>query len=275
MNTELTGKVILITGASGGIGSAIARSFAAESAKLVVHYHSHKAKIMALQRELNSADSFIVGGDLSREAMVKHVFKAAVKRFGRVDTLVANAASWEVRDVPLHKMSLRHWQQTMQGVLTTAFLTVREFMRLVQQQKQGNAVLISSTAALFGEAGHTDYASGKAALAYGFLRSLKNEFPRIAPHTREYCGGRINCVCPGWTVVPRLATKLRDPAMVRRAAATMALAQLARPEDIANAVVFLASDALARHITGQVLMVAGGMEGRQLWEPSKLDPGSM
>jgi 3-oxoacyl-[acyl-carrier protein] reductase len=102
---------------------------------------------------------------------------------------------------------------------------------------------------------------------------LKNEIARIAPHTKTYCGGRVNCVCPGWTVVPRNEGKLRDPAVVRKVTATMALPQIARPDDIANLVVFLSSDRLARHVTGQTVVVAGGMEGRWLWRPEEVDAG--
>jgi 3-oxoacyl-[acyl-carrier protein] reductase len=131
---------------------------------------------------------------------------------------------------------------------------------------------MASTAAIFGEAGHADYASAKAAMAYGLTRTLKNEIARLAPLRKDYCGGRINCVCPGWTVVPRTAAKLRDTDVIRKVTATMALPQIARPEDVANAVVFLSSDTLARHITGQTLVVAGGMEGRLLWQPEEIDP---
>jgi len=272
MNTNLADKVVLITGSSGGIGSAIARGFAAEGAKLVLHYRHGRARAAALQRELGAAAAITVRADLTREAEVERLFALAVKRFGRVDTLVANAGSWETRDVPLHEMSLRQWRNTLDGVLTTAFLSLREFLRLVARQKRGNAVLISSTAAVCGEAGHADYAAGKAAIAGGLTRSLKNEIVRLAPHTRDYCGGRVNCICPGWTIVPRNAAKLRATATVRKVAATMALPQLARPDDIAHASVFLASDTLARHITGQTLVIAGGMEGRQLWEPREIDP---
>jgi 3-oxoacyl-[acyl-carrier protein] reductase len=191
-----------------------------------------------------------------------------------VDTVIANAASWVTEDVPLQDMSLRHWQKTLDGVLTSTFLTLREFFKLVRKQKRGNAVVIASTAAVFGEAGHADYASAKAAIAYGLTRSLKNELSRLAPHTKEYCGGRINCISPGWTVVPRLAAKLGDATAIRKVTATMALPQLGRPQDIANAAVFLASDRMARHITGQNLVIAGGMEGRWLWRPEEVDAGT-
>ena len=274
MNSELAGKTVVITGASGGIGSAMAKRFAGEGARLVLHYRRNQPGIAALRRELRGAGFAVVRADLAREAGAERLFAEAVKRFGRVDTLVANAGSWETRDVPMSQMSLRQWRQTFEGVLTTAFLSLREFLRVAARQRRGNAVVIASTAALFGEAGHADYAAAKAALAWGLTRSLKNELARLAPHTRDYCGGRINCICPGWTVVPRLAAKLNDPSVIRRTAATMALPQLARPEDIANAAVFLSSDALARHITGQVLVVAGGMEGRWLWQPEEIDPAA-
>jgi 3-oxoacyl-[acyl-carrier protein] reductase len=195
-----------------------------------------------------------------------------VKRFGRVDTLVANAGSWETRDVPLPEMSLRQWRATLDSVLTSTFLSAREFFRLVARQRRGNAVLVASTAGVFGEAGHADYAAAKSALAFGLTRTLKNEIARLAPHTKQYCGGRVNCICPGWTIVPRNARQLTNAAMVRKVTATMALPQIARPEDMANLVVFLSSDRLARHFTGQTIVVAGGMEGRWLWQPEEVDP---
>lgn len=272
METNLHDRVVLITGASGGIGSGIARQFAAEGARLVLHYHRGRARVAALQSELRGVESLAVSANLSNEAAVRQLIARAVRKFGRVDTLVANAGSWETREVPLAQMSWRQWQRTMQGVLTTTFFPVREFLRLVARQRRGNLTLISSTAAVFGEAGHSDYAAAKAAIAYGLTRSLKNEIARLAPHTRDYCGGRVNCVCPGWTVVPRLAAKLADRTIVRRVASTMALPQLGRPEDVGHAVVFLSSDTLARHITGQVLVLAGGMEGRLLWPAAEINP---
>src|SRR5437879_3700256 len=256
MDSGLKDRVVVVTGASGGIGSAIARDFAREGAKVVLHYRTGRHNADTLQRELGDV-TIAIKADLTKEAEVKRLFAEALKRFGRIDTLIANAGSWEMQDVPLHEMSLRQWRKTLDGVLTTSFLSLREFLRIVAKQKSGNAVLITSTAGVFGEAGHADYAAAKSAMAYGLTRSLKNEIARIAPHTRDYCGGRINCICPGWTVVPRLAAKLADAKSVRKVTATMALPQLGRPEDIASAAVFLSSDKLARHITGQMLVIAG------------------
>jgi 3-oxoacyl-[acyl-carrier protein] reductase len=273
METELAGRIVLVTGASGGIGAAIARAFATEGARVVLHAHRHRARAAALATELSDTNTLVVTGDLRREVVVRRVFARAEARFGRVDVLVANAGAWENRDTPVHRMPLRQWKQTFDTVLTSVFLCVREFCRLVEQQRRGSVVLIGSTAAVFGEAGHADYASAKAAMAFGLTRTLKNEIARLAPHTREYCGGRVNCVSPGWTVVPRTAYTLNDPEAVRRVTATMALPKLARPEDVANAVVFLASDRLAGHLTGQNVVVAGGMEGRWLWRPEEIEAG--
>src|SRR5581483_5185514 len=172
MNPSLTNKVVLITGASGGIGSAIARAFAAEGANVVLHCRGNRAGAEKLQRELRGAESIVLRADLTREGDVKKLFAQTLKRFGRVDTLIANAGAWESRDVPVHAMPLRQWRRTLDAVLTSAFLSTREFLRIVARQKQGNAVLIASTAAVFGEAGHADYASAKSAMAFGFTRTL-------------------------------------------------------------------------------------------------------
>ncbi len=271
MDSALAGKVVLVTGASGGIGGAMARKFAAEGASVALHYRTGKRQATELARELGP-DAFPIRAALTKEAEVRRLFAAAVKRFGRVDTVVVNAGSWASESASIADLSLKRWQQTVDAVLTSAFLSLREFSRLVRKQRRGNAVLIASTAGVFGEAGHADYAAAKAAMAYGLVRTLKNEFARLAPHTADYCGGRINCICPGWTVVPRNAAKLADAAIVRKVTATMALPQIGRPDDMANAAVFLASDTLARHITGQTLVVAGGMEGRLLWQPDEVDP---
>ena len=265
MQTDLAGKVVMITGASGAIGSAIASQFAAEGATLVLHYRNNRANAEALQRKLQSADSMIVRADLAKEPEVRRMFVQVVKRFDHVDTLIANAGSWESRDTPIEQMTLRQWHHTLNNVLTGTFLSLRAFFQIVAKRKRGNAVLIASTAAVFGEAGHADYAAAKAAMCFGLTRSLKNEIAKLAPPVRGYCGGRVNCICPGWTIVPRTADRLNDAKAVRRVTATMALPKLGQPEDVAGATVFLSSDRLAGHITGQSLIIAGGMEGRLLW----------
>ena len=275
MDTDLRDKVILITGASGGIGSATARAFAAEGAKLVLHYHQQRAKAEALSAALAPAETLLVGANLRNEAEVATLFAAAVGKFGRVDSLVANAGVWPPEHVLLADLTLDRWQATLDTDLTSVFLCCREFLRYARPRGRGNITLIGSTAGVFGEAGHADYSAAKSAIAYGLTRTLKNELSRLLPHTADYCGGRVNCVCPGWVLTRMSSGALNDGGKVQRVLATMALPQLARPEDIANTVVFLSSDKLARHMTGQTVVVAGGMEGRWLWLPEEINPGAV
>ena len=152
------------------------------------------------------------------------------------------------------------WEETVRVNLTASFLVARAFLREVERTGHGNLVFVGSTAGLFGEAGHADYAAAKSAVTGGLLLSLKNEVGRIAPRAR------VNAVCPGWTESPLTRSRLADPAFVRRLTRTMALRKVARPEDVAAQVVVLASDELSGHVTGQVVTVAGGMEGRVLHE---------
>ena len=119
-------------------------------------------------------------------------------------------------------------------------------------------MLVGSTAGIFGEAGHADYAAAKAGLV-GLLLSLKNEVVRVAPLAR------VNGVFPGWTESP-MTRGLVDQDQVDRISRTMALRKVAQPEDVARQVVVLASDELSGHVTGQIVTVAGGMEGRIVHE---------
>ena len=268
VETDLAGRVVLITGASGGLGAEMARAFAGEGARVILHYHSQKAAADALAAELVQADFCTLGADLTSEQQVSRLWREAEYRLGPVEIVVANAGIWVAEDVPIHEMSLQQWNRTVTTDLTGVFLCVREFFRGIRrhQLRDPAAVLIGSTAAAFGEAGHGDYAAAKGGLVYGFLLTLKNEIARLAPR------GRANAVCPGWILTPMTERFAADPDIIRRALQTMPLRKVGQPADVASAVVFLASSRLAGHITGQMLMVSGGMEGRVLYEPDEIDP---
>ncbi|WP_141324210.1 SDR family NAD(P)-dependent oxidoreductase [Myxococcus sp. AB025B] len=255
MDTELKGQGVLVTGGAGGIGTAIVQAFAAEGAKVAVHYHSREAKARELAGKVGGA---AVGADLTVEAQVDALVPASVAALGRLDVLVCNAGVYPAPDVPVWEMSLERWRRTLAENLDSVFLCCRAFLRHVKTTGVGNIVIVSSTAGLFGEAGHADYGAAKGALASGFLRSLKNELGRIAP------GARVNAVCPGWTEVDRNRDKLKAEGFVKRVTRTMPLRKVGQPEDVARAVVMLASDFVSGHVTGEVVTVAGGMEGRVL-----------
>jgi 3-oxoacyl-[acyl-carrier protein] reductase len=247
METGLTGKRVLVTWASGGIGSACARAFAAEGAEVVVHFHRGRERAEALGAELGNAT--IVGADLTDEQQVESMFAAA----GPLDVCAAVAGVWPAGDVPVSELPLERWRATLDANLTATFLTARGFLR--QLEGDGALVLVGSTAGIVGEAGHADYAAAKSAVIGGLLLSLKNEVVQTHPLAR------VNAVAPGWTESPMTRGHVSDE-QVRRISRTMALRKVAQPEDVAYQVVVLASPVLSGHVTGQVVTVAGGMEGR-------------
>ena len=248
---------MVVTGASGGIGSACARAFAAEGARVLVHYNRGEERARQLAEELGGAP--IAQADLTMEADVERLFTEAREALGRVDVCVAVAGVWPSEDVPVWELPLERWEETLRANLTATFLTARAFLREVERTGHGSLVLVGSTAGIFGEAGHADYASAKSAVLGGLLLSLKNEIVRIAPLAR------VNAVAPGWTESP-MTRDLVDPDRVHALSRTMALRKIAQPEDIATQVVVLASDTLSGHVSGQVVVVAGGMEGRTVHE---------
>jgi 3-oxoacyl-[acyl-carrier protein] reductase len=256
MDTGLGGNRVLVTGASGGIGSACARAFAEEGCRLVLHYNQGRARVDSLASELEG--SVVAQADLTREEDVERLFAESRAALGGLDVCAAVAGVWPEEDLPLWQLPLERWESTLRSNLTATFLTARGFLREVEQNGHGSLVLVGSTAGVFGEAGHADYSAAKSAVVGGLLLSIKNEVVRVAPRARD------NAVSPGWSNTPMARQALEDPTVLERATQTMALRKAATPEDVARQVVVLASDDISGHVTGQVVLVAGGMEGRLL-----------
>jgi 3-oxoacyl-[acyl-carrier protein] reductase len=255
METGLDGKGVLVTGAAGGIGSAVVRAFAAEGARVGIHFRTSGDRARSLAEETGGTP---LRADLTIESEVDALIPSAVDALGGLDVLVANAGAWPSEDRAVWELPLDRWRATVAANLDSVFLSCRAFLRHVATTGTGNIVIVGSTAGIFGEAGHADYAASKSALLGGFLRSLKNEIVRIAPL------GRVNAVAPGWTQTEMARDALEVPGFEARITRTMPLRKVGQADDVARAIVALASDAVSGHITGQVITVAGGMEGRVL-----------
>jgi len=257
METGLEGLGVVVTGASGGIGAACALAFAAEGARVVVHYHRGEERARVVADELGGVT--LVQADLTTEDGAERLFTEARAALGTVDVCAAVAGVYPAEDVPTWELELERFEQTLAQNLRATFLTARGFLREAARTGVGALVLVGSTAGRFGEAGHADYAAAKSAIQGGFLLSVKNEAARLGSRIR------VNAVAPGWTVSPMTRGLLADEE-VHRITRTMPLRKVATPEDVAAQVVVLASERLSGHVTGEVVTIAGGMEGRVLHE---------
>jgi 3-oxoacyl-[acyl-carrier protein] reductase len=263
MDLGLADKVALVTGGSGGIGRAIVRLLAAEGAHVVIHYHTGRERAEALQREL-PRESLALGADLTREDEVRQLFAAAVRWRGRLDLLIANAGASPHEGIGIKDLTTEDWDFEFRVNARSVFYCVREFLPIVERQRSGRIVIISSTAAKFGEAYNAAYAAAKSAL-HAFMLSLKNEIVKLAPYAA------VNIVGPGWTLTGMMEGI--EPSVLKRSFQTRAIAwEVPRPEDIAPIVVFLCSETCARFISGQAIFVDGGMEGRVIHSPGELTP---
>ena len=255
MNSELDGKIVLVTGGAGGIGSVISESFAEQGAKVIVHYKHSKEKAELIAKKIKGVAMY---ADLTDSEQTKKLFNDIIDEEGKIDICIANAGKYPKDYAPLWEIGIERWNNTISTNLSLTYNTSRYFLKHVAETKRGSLVLIGSTAGIYGEAGHADYAAAKGAITSGLLRTLKNDAAQIGN------GVRINAIAPGWTVSQKKIDEGLDQNRVDRITSTMSLKKLAKPEDVANSAIMLASDSLSGHITGQVIEIAGGMEGRQI-----------
>lgn len=239
-------KVVVVTGASRGIGRAIATKMAADGAKVVVSARSADAldNLVSEIRE-QGGDAISVPTDISSTADVDSLFGAAVDAFGRVDVLVNNAGI--TRDNLLVRMKDADWDAVLDTNLKGAFLCTRAAAKIMGKQRVGRIVNISSVVGEMGNAGQANYCASKAGLI-GLTKSVARELAKR--------NVTVNAITPGFIVTDMtdvLSEKVKESLLGQ-----IPLGRFGEAEDIVSAVMFLASDQAA-YITGQVLGVNGGM----------------
>lgn len=240
---QLKDQVAFVTGATAGIGKAIAKTFVDAGAH-VIALGTNKERGEELVRDLNGNATFMQV-DVSNKEQVEKAIEEALAKFQKIDILVNNAGI--TRDGLLMRMSDEDWERVLAVNLNSCFYTTRAIMRPFMKAKRGKIINVSSVVGIMGNPGQTNYAASKGALI-SFSKSLAKEVA-----TRNIT---VNCIAPGY-----IDTSMTDkiPEAKRQEAVNMIpLGRMGKPEDIADACLFLASSS-ADYITGQVLVVDGGL----------------
>jgi 3-oxoacyl-[acyl-carrier protein] reductase len=250
MEIRFDDQVILITGASTGIGAALARAFAQAGADIVVHYNSSADAAQAVARDIEAAgrQALLVQADLTQAEQRKKLADAAVERFGRVDVLINNAGGL-VRRSPVAELPDELYQEVMDLNFTSTVMMCKQIVPVMQRQGRGSIINVTSVAARHGGGGGAlIYAASKGAIST-FTHGLAKE---LAPHNI-----RVNALSPGVILTPfhqKVTTQAQMDAMV----ATIPMGRAGTSEECVGATFFLASDAMSAYVTGQIIEVNGG-----------------
>lgn len=244
---NLQGRVAIVTGASRGIGRAIALELGKQGASVVVNYNSSPAAAEEVVAEIEAAGSqaLAVQANVSDAAQVEALFKAATEKFGKVDILVNNAGV--TRDGLIIRMSAEDFDTVIDTNLKSAWLCCKAAIGVMMRKRYGRIINISSVSGVVGQSGQTNYSASKAGLI-GLTKSLAREYANR--------GITVNAVAPGFVLTD--LTKDLPEELVKNLNTVIPVGRWGKVEEIAHATAFLAADE-ASYITGQVINVDGGM----------------
>lgn len=245
MNLDLTNKTVLVTGGTRGIGRSIVKRLAGAGAKVAFTYRSSKDEADELVAQLGEDRSFAIQANAADAEKAQEAVQAILDAWDRIDVLVVNAGI--TRDTLMIRMTEEDWDAVIATNLSGAFHVCKAAYRPMMKQRAGSIITISSVVGVMGNAGQVNYAASKAGLI-GFTKSLARELGGR--------GVRANAVAPGY-IATDMTGELTDDQQ-EALQSQIPLGRIGDPEDIANAVTFLASDA-STYITGHVLHVDGGL----------------
>jgi 3-oxoacyl-[acyl-carrier protein] reductase len=250
MQQLLKGKAAIVTGGTAGIGKAIAILFAEQGAHVAIfgtNLERGAKSVLEIEGARSSPDQKVLffALDVSKTGEVEEAMAKLLAEWGKIDVLVNNAGI--TRDNLLMKMSEEDWDRVVEVNLKSLYNTCRALCRPMMKARAGSIINITSVVGLMGNAGQINYAAAKSGMI-GFTKSLAKELASR--------GIRANCIAPGY--IETQMTDLLSPQVKEQIIARIPLSRIGQPKDIANAVLYLASD-LSNYITGQVIAVDGGM----------------
>ena len=245
MSDLLTGKVAIVTGASRGIGRAIALELASVGAKVAVNFASSSDAADELVAQIvgSGGEAIAIGADVSKAEQIDALVSTVMDKWGRVDVLVNNAGI--TRDTLLLRMKIEDWQAVIDTNLTGVFSCTRVVSKIMLKQKSGRIINIASVAGQMGNPGQANYSASKAGVI-GFTKTVAKELSSR--------GITVNAVAPGF-----IATDMTNDLKAEGILQFIPLGRYGQPEEVAGMVRFLAADPAAAYITGQTFNVDGGM----------------
>jgi 3-oxoacyl-[acyl-carrier protein] reductase len=250
MNISLENQVAVITGGSRGVGAAAVEAFAEAGASVIFSYRKAARQAQAVARACAKYGGQVVPvrTEIAKMADSKKLIDAAIRRFGRLDVLVANAGIWNSIPAPIETLTEKQWDEMMAVNLKGVYAAIHYAVPHMIRHKRGRIIVVSSTAGQRGESFHTHYGASKG----GVISLVKGLSTELAPHNIL-----VNCVAPGWVGTEMAAPVMRSRRDYRAAIAPIPMRRFARAEEIAQPILFLASE-MASYITGEVLNINGG-----------------
>jgi 3-oxoacyl-[acyl-carrier protein] reductase len=249
MNISLDNQVALVTGGSRGIGAATVKLFVEAGARVVFSYRRAAREAQDLAQALGgSSRAVAVRADVAKMVDARRLVATAIRHYGGLDILVANAGIWNYAPLPIGKMAEKEWDEMVAVNLKGAYSVIHHAVPHMIRQRGGRIIVVSSTAGQRGEAFHTHYGAAKG----GVISLVKGLSTELAPHHIL-----VNCVAPGWIETDMARPVLKDRRMRRQAIGVIPLRRFGRPEEVAMPILFLASS-LATYMTGEVVNINGG-----------------